>query len=101
MARPEMGDVKLDDLKTLNEYQQKIGDDDVFFRQFEVHYTVTYGDHPSKHSFAGTIAMVKQGQKWLLRRDDCKITFADSPPIGETIKETNTNRQEEPNLRGR
>ncbi len=96
MARPDMGNVKLDDFKMLNEYKQKMDDVDVFFRQFEVHYTVAYQNHLSKHSFAGTIAMAKQGQKWVTKRDACTLTFADSPPIAETIKEANTNRQEEP-----
>ena len=101
LARPGMGDVKVDEFKILNQAQQKTGNADVFLRDFEVRYTVTYNNHPSKHSFAGTIAIVKQGHAWITMREACKLTFADSPPIAETISEPTTNRQEEPSLRAR
>jgi hypothetical protein len=81
MARSDIGEVKLDDFKILNEYKKKVADDEVCFRQFEAHYTVTYKDNPSKHSFAGTVAMLKQGQKWIMRKELCTLTFVYSPPI--------------------
>jgi hypothetical protein len=81
MARPDIGEVKVDDFKILNEHLKKVGDDDVFFREFEAHYTVTYGNNPSKHSFTGTVAMLKQGQNWSIRKDLSAITSANSPPI--------------------
>ena len=95
LARPDMGDVKLDELKILNESQKKIGDDEIFFRQFETHYTVTYQNNPSQHSFEGTVALVNQGDKWVLKKDACQLTFANSPPIAAPVQETPTNRQEE------
>jgi hypothetical protein len=81
MARADIGDVKLDDFKILKDYTKKVGDDDVFFRDFEAHYTVTYKNNPSKHSFTGTVAMHKQGREWSMRKDLCVLTWANSPPI--------------------
>ncbi|MGZ4962260.1 MAG: hypothetical protein ACXWDN_16940 [Limisphaerales bacterium] len=81
MARSDIGDVKLDDCKILKEYTKKVGDDDVFFRQFEAHYTVTYKNNPSKHSFEGTVAMLKQKEKWVVRNDLCTLSMTYSPPI--------------------
>ena len=101
MARPDIGEVKLDDFKILSEYNKKMEDDEVFFRQFEAHYTVSYENNRSKHSFAGTIALVKRGQQWVMRREVCRLTFADSPPLAATIKEARTDRQEEPSRRER
>jgi hypothetical protein len=95
LARNDIGDVKLDQLKIVNESQQKIGDDDVFLRQFEAHYTVTYEKNPSKHSFEGTVALVKQGHEWVLRKEECKLAFANSPPVAATVQETATNRSQE------
>ena len=99
LARPDMGDVKLDDLKILKSYKKKMGDEDVFFRQFEARYTVTFENNTSKHSFEGTIAMAKQGEKWVTRRDACMLTYAYSPPIAPAPKDAITNRQEEPTHR--
>jgi hypothetical protein len=81
LARPDIGEVKVDDLKLLNDSQKKASDDDVFVRGFEVHYTVTYKGNPSKHFFSGTVALVKQGQNWVLKRELCTLTQVDSPPI--------------------
>jgi hypothetical protein len=81
LARSDLGDVKVDDFKILNEYQKKVEGDDVFFRKFEAHYTVTYKNNPSKHSFEGTVAMLQQGQKWITRKEFCTLTYAYSPPI--------------------
>lgn len=94
-ARPDIGDVKLDNLKILNESIQTIGGEDVFIRKFEAHYTVTYQNNPSKHLFEGTIALVKQGMEWVLKKEVCQLTFAYSPPTAETVKESATNRSEE------
>ena len=100
MARSDIGDVKLDDCKLLKEYTQKVGDDDVFFRQFDAHYTVTYQNNPSKHSFEGTVALHKQGQKWEMRKDQCILTYAYSPPILDaatqsTLEQPDPGRSEE------
>jgi hypothetical protein len=92
MAKSDTGDDKLDECKILKAYTQKVGDDDVFFRQFKANYTVTFKNNPSKHSFEGTIAMHKQGQKWEMRKDLCVLTYAFSPPIVEVVPEgTNLN----------
>jgi hypothetical protein len=80
MARTDIGDVKVDSFKILSESVKKMGDDNVFFRQFEAVYTVTSRDNPSKHSFAGTIALVKQGQKWIAKKDASTLTYVYSPP---------------------
>lgn len=108
LGRPDTGDVKVDALKIFNESQKKIGDADVFTRQFEAHYTVTHGNNPSKHSFEGTVALVKQGQDWVLRQDLSALTFIESPPIIDAatqaamdrqakINATDPNFREEPN----
>jgi hypothetical protein len=92
LARPDIGDVKVDECKILKDYAQKVGDEDVFFRQFKANYTVTFKNNPSKHSFEGTVALYKQGQKWEMRRDLCILTYAYSPPMVEVVPEgTNLN----------
>lgn len=93
LARPDRGDVKVDEFKILNEYNKKMGDDDVFFRQFEAHYTVTYQNNPSKHSFAGTIAMAKQGQEWVTRKEACTLTQFYSPPILDAATQAAMDKQ--------
>jgi hypothetical protein len=95
LARPDIGDVKLDDLKILSESIQKMGDEDVFFRKFEAHYTVTYQNTPSKHTFEGTIALIKQGGEWVLKKEASQLSFTYSPPTAETVKESPTNQSEE------
>lgn len=104
MARADIGDVKVDDFKILKDYTKKVADDDVFFREFEAHYTATYQNNPSKHSFTGTVAMLKQGQKWTMRKDLCTITSANSPPIVDAETQAASEKQandprriEEPN----
>lgn len=81
MARTDIGDVKVDEFKISKAYEKTVADDDVFFRDFEAHYTVTYKNNPSKHSFTGTVAMHKQGRDWSMRKDLCILSWADSPPI--------------------
>jgi hypothetical protein len=93
MARSEIGDVKLDDFKILNEEKKKVEDADVCFRQFEAHYTVTCKGNPSKHSFAGTVAMLKQGQKWIIKKELCTLTFVYSPPILDAATQAAMDRQ--------
>ncbi len=93
LARPETGDVKVDDFKILNESIQKIGDNDVFFRKFDARYTVIHQNNPSKHSFAGTVAMFKQGQKWFLKKEVCALTFVNSPPIVDAATQAAMDRQ--------
>jgi hypothetical protein len=112
LARPDTGEVKVDALKISNESQKKIGVDDVFYRQFEAHYTVIHQNNPSKHTFEGTIAIVKQGKEWVLRQELCTLTFFESPPIIDAatqaamdkqakINANDPNFREEPNQKNR
>jgi hypothetical protein len=93
MARSDRGDVKLEECKILNEDKKKMGDDDVFIRRFEADYTVIYEGTSSKHSFAGTVAMLKQGQKWILREDLCTLSQVDSPPIVDAATQAAMDRK--------
>jgi len=96
MARADIGDVKLDEFKILKDYTKKVADDDVFYREFEAHYTVTYQNNPSKHSFTGTIAMHKQGRDWSMRKDLCILTWADSPPILDAATQAALDKPNDP-----
>jgi hypothetical protein len=100
MARSDIGDVKLDEFKIVKEYTKKVGTDEVFFREFDAHYTVTYQKNPSKHSFEGTIAMLKQGDKWVARNDLCTLSMTYSPPVLDaatqaTLEQPDPGRSEE------
>lgn len=93
MARPDIGDVKVDTFKIVNESEKNMGGDDVFIRGFEAVYLVTFKNTPSKHSFAGTIALVKQGQKWETRKDASTLTYVYSPPILDAETQATLDRQ--------
>ena len=93
MARADIGDVKVDEFKILNDSVKKMGDADVFFRQFEAVYKVTSKNNPSKHSFAGTIALVKHGQKWIAKKDASTLTYVYSPPMIDAETQATLDRQ--------